>query len=261
VLIRSFVTRLALALAITPLLTATLHAQDPFELEVYTPATAAPGEWELGINANYVASGSTSFDGPLAPTDRQGRLSVELDHGLTRNWEVAVYGLAATRPGAGADLVGWRLKTRVRAPDSWRLPIQLGLNVEVEQTDLSYGEHRKALEIAPILAWSRGPLTLALDLPFERGLGGTEEQEFEAEPRARVALGVSRSVTLTTEYFNAPEDAGGTGAKQVRRQLLIPGLELHLGDDFTWNFGVGFGLSETTDDLVLRTGVEFPLHE
>jgi hypothetical protein len=259
--IRPFVARFALALAITPLLTARLHAQDPFELEVFTPRIASPGEWELGVNTNYVAQGSTAFDGPFAPTDRQSRVSIELGHGLSPLVEVAAYALVAKQEGQGVDWAGWRLRTRVRAPDGWRLPVQLGVNIEIEGTNILYGEHKHALEIAPIVSWTRGPLALTFDAPFARGLDGTGKEEFEFEPKMSANLGLGRVITLTTEYYNSPEDAGGTGPEQARRQMLIPGATFLFGDDFHWNVGVGFGLSRTTDDLVLKTGVEFPLHE
>ena len=240
---------------------APLLAQDPFELEVFTPRIASPGEWELGINTNYVARGNTAFDGPFAPTDRQTRMSVELGHGLSPLVEVAAYALVAKQDGQGVDWAGWRLRTRVRAPERWRFPVKLGVNIEVEGTNILYGEHKHALEIAPILAWSRGPLALTFDAGFARGLDGTGKEEFEFEPKMSASLGVSRVLTLSTEYYNSPEDAGGTGPEQARRQMLIPGATFLFGDDFHWNIGVGFGLSRTADDLVLKTGLEFPLHE
>lgn len=238
-----------------------LLAQDPFELEVFTPRIASPGEWELGINTNYVARGNTAFDGPFAPTDHQTRLSVELGHGLSPLVEVAAYALVAKQEGQSVDWAGWRLRTRVRAPDSWSFPVKVAVNVELEGTNMLYGEHKHALEIAPMLYWSRGPVALAFDAPFARGLGGGGKQEFEFEPKMSASVGLSRVLTLSTEYYNSPEDAGGTGVERARRQMVIPGATFLFGDDFHWNIGVGFGLSSTTDDLVLKTGVEFPLHE
>ncbi|HET7041048.1 MAG TPA: hypothetical protein VFI13_03475 [Gemmatimonadales bacterium] len=240
---------------------ARLLAQDPFEFEVFTPATAAPGETELGINTNYVATGNKAFDGPFAPTEHQTRLAIEVGHGLTKSVEVAAYALLAKPSDASVDWAGWRLRTRVRAPDAWRLPVRLGVNVEVEGTDIRYGEHHHALEIAPIVAWARGPVALTFDAPFARGLDGTGKQEFEFEPKASASVAMGRAVTLTTEYYNSPEDAGGLGPELARRQMVIPGAVFLFGDDFRWNVGVGFGLTSTTDDLVIKTGVEFPLHE
>lgn len=255
----SFFSCLALvALAAVPSLAT---AQDPFELEVFGPTIANPGETELGINFNYVSQGNTAFDGPFAPTEHQSRLSAELGHGLTKRIEVAAYALAAKQSDQTIDWAGWRLRTRILAPESWSFPVKFGVNVEVEGTNILYGEHEHTLEIAPIAGWKHGPLTVNVDLPFARALGGEGEQDFEFEPKIGANFAVAPRFTLTTMYFNSPEDAGGTGAKAARRQMFFPGFELLLGDDFRWNAGVGFGMSNTADDLVLRTGVEFPLHE
>lgn len=236
-------------------------AQDPFELEVFGPTISNPGEWELGINANYVAQGDEAFDGPFAPTEHQSRLAVELGHGLTRRVEVAAYALAAKQTDQTVDWAGWRLRTRILAPASWSFPVKFGVNMEVEGTNILYGEHEHTLEIAPIAGWTHGAWTVNVDLPFARALGGQGEQDFEFEPKVGANVALNPRVTLTTMYFNSPEDAGGTGTKADRRQMFFPGFELLFGDDFRWNAGVGFGLSNTADDLVLRTGVEFPLHE
>ena len=236
-------------------------AQDPFELEVYTPAVAAPGEWELGINTNYVADGRTTFDGLLAPTDRQGRLSVELTHGITRSWELALYGLAAARPGAGAELAGWRLRTRVQAPEGWRLPVQLGINLEVEHTHRAYAERENAVEVVPVIGWSRGPLALAINAPFEHAVGGGAMAGWEFEPSARADVTLSRALTLTTEYFTSLGELGNLDSPQDQRHLLFPGVKLHLGEDIEWNMAIGFGLTNASDRMILKTAVEFPLHE
>lgn len=239
----------------------TASAQDPFELEVYTPRIASPGEWELGINTNYVATGSTVPDGPFAPTDRQTRTAIELGHGLNDRVEIAAYALTASRPGQGLEWAGWRLRARVRSPVRPTSPFSYGVNVEVEATNTAYGEHEHAVEVAPIIAWTRGRVALTVDAPFARALGGNDKKEWEFEPKVGFDLGVTRTFTFRTMYFNSPEDAGGTGPEAARRQMLFPGGEFLFGDDFHWNFGVGFGMSKTADDLVLRTGVEFPLHE
>ena len=221
-------------------------AQDPFELQVYTPTTAERGEWELELMANHVARGSSAFDGALAPSDGQTRAAVELTHGFTDRFEVSAYALAAFRPDANGQWAGWRFRARVRAPEAWRLPVQLGLSAELEHTRPAFAEHEDAVEIVPIVGWSRGRFSAALNFPLERGIGSGAEGEWEFEPSARADLAVSRSFTLSTEYFE---------------HFIFPGATVRLGDDLTWTSGVGFGLEGAADELVLKTAFEFPLHE
>src|SRR5207253_10230705 len=128
-----------------------LVAQDAFEIAVYGAETAPRKAWELETHVNYSARGTTAFDGPIAPSERQFHLAVELTRGLTDHWEVTAYLLSAYRPGRGVEYAGWRLRSRVRAPVSWRLPVDLGLAAELEFSPAAYDETTAGLEIRPIL--------------------------------------------------------------------------------------------------------------
>ena len=87
-------------------------AQDPFEIEVYPYHTAERGEWELAAHLNYTAAGTTDYDGPVAPTEHQAHLALELTRGITDLWEAGAYLLSAYRPGVGVEYAGWRLRSR-----------------------------------------------------------------------------------------------------------------------------------------------------
>ena len=251
----------AAVLAIAPLFTAPLAAQDPFELEVYPARTAAAGEWELDTRASYVARGGMLSDGLVAPTMHQSRFTFELTHGITRHVEASAYGLAAIRPGSGAESAGWRLQLRAHAPDAWRLPVDLGLSVEAGHTAARYSDHTYAVEVSPIVGREWGPVAIAVNARLERGLGGTADGEWEFEPAASVQLRVSRTLALRTDYFSSlgPLDALAPAAAQAH--LLFPGISLRLGDDVEWDAAVGIGLSPASDALTLKTGVEFPLRD
>src|SRR5260370_15628329 len=111
---------------------ASAAAQDPFEIEVYGYETGGRGEWELETHLNYAARGTTTYDGGIAPTEHQTHLALELTRGLTDHWEVAAYVLAAHRPGTGVEYAGWRVRSRVRSPESWRVPGGLRPRVGVQ---------------------------------------------------------------------------------------------------------------------------------
>src|SRR2546425_9178715 len=146
-------TRLCIALAVLSPLTALPGrgvAQDRFEIEVYPYGTAARGEWELETHLNYTQVGTTAFDGRVAPTEGQTRLAAELTHGLTDHWELSAYLLAAHRSASGVDFAGWRLRSRFRAPETWRLPVQLGLSLELEATQPAFSDSPLTLELVPI---------------------------------------------------------------------------------------------------------------
>src|SRR2546430_8082184 len=48
----------------------------------------------------------------------QWRFAAEVTRGITDHWEIAGYVLGAQVPGMGLEYAGWRLRSRMRAPES-----------------------------------------------------------------------------------------------------------------------------------------------
>ena len=236
-----------------------LVAQDAFEIAVYGAETAPRKAWELETHLNYIARGTTAFDGPVAPSERQFHLAVELTRGLTDHWEVTAYLLSAYRPGPGVEYAGWRLRSRVRAPVAWRLPVDLGLAAELEFSPGAYDETTAGLEIRPILEKRIGRLQLQLNPVIERALTTTSgEAEWELEPSGRIGVTVSKRVALSIEYYGKTGLFGAAPGGEPVHQFY-PGLDLHLGDDIELNLGLGFGTTAAANRLVLKSRFEVPL--
>jgi hypothetical protein len=236
--------------------------QDPFEIEVYTSATAARGEWELDSHLSYIARGTTVADGAVAPTEHQGHLAVELTRGITDHWEVAGYLLAASRPGVGVEYAGWRVRSRVRLPESWGLPVAVALGAELEFAPAAYDENAVGLEIRPILEKRLGRVLVDVNPIFERGVRGrdtTSAGGWEFQPSARLGVTVSRVVDLSLEYYAKTALVGSAVRSSEQVHQFYPGVDLKLGPDLVVNIGVGFGTTTAGNRLVFKSRCEFPL--
>src|SRR6266566_9977881 len=110
-------------LGVLGLISQSLSAQERFDIAVYPYATAHRGEWELEGLLNFSSRGTGAFDGQVAPTQGQWRFAAEVTRGITDHWQLAGYLLGAQTPGLGLDYAGWRLRSRMRAPESWPLPV------------------------------------------------------------------------------------------------------------------------------------------
>jgi len=234
-----------------------LAAQDPFEIEVYQYETTERGEWELGAHLNHVGTGTTAYDGLVAPTEHQTHLALELTRGVTDHWEVGAYLLSAYRPGTGAEYAGWRLRSRVRFPQAWRLPVDVSLGAELEFTRAAYDETAAGLEIRPTLGRRFGRLQLDLNPVVERGLrgqGSSYAGEWEFEPGARVAFTLSKSADLSVEYYGKTRLFDGEAGAPVHQ--LFPSLDLKLGDDVVCSVGVGVGTAAAANRLVFKSCFE-----
>src|SRR2546430_15692919 len=112
---------------------------------------------------SYIARGTTAFEGPVAPSEHQFHLALELTRGITDHWEVTAYLLSAYRPGPGVEYAGWRVRSRVRAPESWRLPGGLGIAAGFELLPAGLDETTTGLESPPILEERIGTAGLQLN--------------------------------------------------------------------------------------------------
>lgn len=239
-----------LAVAVSLLLPAPLAAQDAFDISVYPAATAERGEWELETLLNYTARGTSA---------RQTHLTFELTRGITENWEASAYLLTAHRPGFGAEYAGWRLRSRLHAPTSWNLPIDLGFSTEFEVHEPAYGA-RAELELSPILEKRFGALQVGVNANFERDLGegevGGEEEGWEFEPSALVAYRLSSVATVKLEYHGAFGEILEPLAGPDQVHQFFPGVDLRLGE-VTLGLTVGAGATTAGNRVVFASRLEF----
>ena len=239
------------AVAVLLAVTTHLSAQERFDISVYPYATAHRSEWELEGHINYTSRGTGVFDGSVAPTQGQWRFTAEVSRGISDHWELAGYLLGAQVPGMGLEYAGWRLRSRMRAPESWRLPVNMGLSLEYETARPAFSESARTAELTAIFERRFGSVQLIADPTFERDLAGPEH-EWEFEPRARAGVDVSKVVTLGFEWY-------GSFAEASQKHQYFPTADLRLGDDATLHLGVGFGGTTAGDRLVFKTRFEMPL--
>jgi hypothetical protein len=139
----------------------------------------------------------------------------------------------------------------VRAPESWGLPVNVGLSAEFETARPAFSESAWTAELTAIFERRFGSLQLIAGPTFERDLAGPEH-EWEFEPKARAGVDVSSVVTVGCAYY------ASFGEVRPWRQFY-PTADLRLGDDISWHLGVGFGSSLSGDRLVFKTALEMPL--
>src|SRR5882762_2203806 len=150
--------------------------------------------------------------------------------------------LGSQLPGSGFEYAGWRLRSRMRAPESWRLPVNVGFSAEYEATRSAFSDSPRTAELTAIFERRFGTLQLLADPTVERDLVGSGH-EWEFEPRARAGLDIGRVVTLGFEWY------GSLGDENQWHQFY-PTADLRLADDMTLHLGVGFGGASASDRLV-----------
>jgi hypothetical protein len=235
-------------------------AQDPFEIQVYEYATVPKGMWNLETHANYTGHGTRAFEGPVAPTQGQSHLTFELTRGITDVFELAGYLVLARRPGHGAEYAGYRIRPRVRAPESWAWPVGVSLSAEVAFPPAVFEESRTTLELRPIIEKAFGRWQVDLNPVVGRALRGAGTDEgWDFEPGVRVGHQTFRRAELSVEYYGSTGPVTDPLPRGAQVHQIFPGVDLALGERAVLNLGYGIGLTKAGNDDVLkmRLGVLF----
>jgi hypothetical protein len=255
-------TRLAVLWALVAFGAAALQAQDPFEIQIYEYRTVPKRMWNLETHLNYVGRGTKNFEGTVAPTNNQLHMTYELTRGLTDHFELAGYLVTGRRPGTGdiVELAAWRVRPRVRLPQSWGLPVDISLSTEVAFPRKAYDENAATLEIRPIIEKTFGRFQIDLNPVIGRVLRGPGTSEgWDFEPGVRMAYTANAKFKPSLEYYGSTGPVFNPVVTDEQVHLFYPGADIQIADNVVWNVGLGLAATPAGNHLIykMRIGVLF----
>ncbi|MEO8055015.1 MAG: hypothetical protein ABI768_07670 [Acidobacteriota bacterium] len=235
-------------------LAAPMRAQDPFEIQVYEYETVPKGKWNLETHVNYVSKGTTTWEGPMAPTEGQFHTTFELTRGITDNFELAGYLLLGSYTGSHFQYAGMRIRPRASVPKEWDWPIDVSFSLEFGFPTKVFEENGTTLEIRPILEKKFGLWQVDFNPVVGTALSGPGTGEWDFEPGLRIAYEVSKKLDVSVEYYGAIPFSGGESVHQI-----YPGADIHFSEEVVLNVGAGWGLTDAGNRFVwkMRLGVLF----
>ena len=200
-------------LVVLPLLVATLSAhasaQENYEIQVYPSTTAAPRTTLFELHSNFTGSGSTLRAGRVLPTNHALHETLEITHGFSDIFEAGFYLFASENPGEGVQFVGTHIRPRIRAPESWGLPVGLSLSTEFGPTDAKFDANAWGMELRPIVDQQRGDLYWAFNPNLAWALKGPDAGQgllgVSVNPSPKLTWKVRPKYAATLDFFLAPE--------------------------------------------------------
>src|SRR5712691_2537865 len=141
----------ALVLAVNTWLAAPALAQDNFEIQVYGSETVAPGRTMVELHSNTALRGRSRTEAGVVPTEHAAHETLEITHGFTSWFETGFYLFTSVQPETGWEWVGDHIRPRVRAPESWHLPVGLSLSTELGYQRREFSTDTWTWEIRPII--------------------------------------------------------------------------------------------------------------
>jgi len=229
------------------------RAQGNYEIQVYGADTVPPKNLMVELHSNYTVSGQTKTVGGVYPTNHQEHETLELTEGIN-NWaEVGFYVFTSEQDGHGVQWVGDHIRPRVRAPDSWHLPVGLSLSTEVGYQRAVYSPDTWTWEIRPIVDKTLGRWYFAFNPALERTWHGPDvRQGLGFSPGVKVGYDFTRVISGGLEYYADYGRIGSFDSLHDQQQQIFAVTDLNVSPKWEINIGVGVGPTAATDHLIVK---------
>lgn len=229
------------------------YAQDNYEIQVYGSETVLPGHTMVELHSNFTFSGSKDLVDGIYPTEHAWHETLEITQGWTPWFETGFYVFTSANRGHGWQWVGDHIRPRVRVPEEWKWPVGVSLSLEFGYQRSPYSQDTWTLEIRPIIDKQIRRWYLAFNPTIDRSFHGPGVHEGVGfSPNFKVGYDVTKRLNMGLEYYGALGPVTGFDPFRDQQQQIIPALDLNLGPNWEFNFGVGVGVTHSTDHLLVK---------
>jgi hypothetical protein len=234
-----------------------VSAQDPFEIHIYEYEPLSWRQYSLEAHLNFVTQGTGTRDGTLLPTMHQTHLTLEPTFGVSPDFAIGFMFLNAWQPGYSPQFAGWRMLPHFYAPESWRLPVRLGLVAEFSFQKTRYEENSRRIELRPILDREFEQWQVVFNPVFERAVRGPGTRHgWNFEP-ALLVRWKRKPFSPSLEYYGAIESINVPPRAQPEVHQLFMGGDWELRPGFSVNLGAGVDLGGNGPGVILKSRFEW----
>jgi hypothetical protein len=229
------------------------HAQDNYEIQVYSTEMDAPGTTTLELHSNFTVEGRATVRDGVAPTHHAMHETLEVAHGFTDWFETGIYVFSTIQPDGGWQFVGSHIRPRLTAPESWHLPVGLSLGQEIGYQRRQFADNTWTYELQPILDKKIGRWYMGFNPIFERALHGVDSNAgWQFSPSAKVSYDFTKKIAGGIEYYSSLGPT--TEFLPLGRQAhqFFPSIDLDISPKWELNFGVGFDPNRHSDHVIVK---------
>jgi hypothetical protein len=243
-----------LLLCLVSVACSTALAQDNYEIQVYPGDTVEPGNTMVEFHTNFTAKGSTTSDDGTIPTNHAVHETIEITHGWTDWFETGFYIFTSAQNGHGWKYVGSHIRPRIAAPARWHLPVGLSLSTEFGWQRPLFSVDKWTIEIRPIIDKKLGPWYFSFNPTVDKSfVGANSNKGFAFSPNVKFSYDFTRKIAGGIEYYGSLGAIGDFDPIAQQDQQIFPAIDLNVSPNWEINFGTGWGLTQNTDRLILKT--------
>jgi hypothetical protein len=230
-----------------------VHAQDNYEIQVYSYDTVAPHTTMVELHSNFTAEGSKTVQDSVLPTNHAEHETVEITQGINDWFEVGFYIFTSIQPDDGWQWVGDHIRPRFRVPESLHWPVGVSLSNEIGYQRRQFSTDTWTWEIRPIVDKKIGRWYLSFNPTLDRSFHGPGENEGVVfSPNAKFSYDFTKRIAGGLEYYASYGPITGFDPLKDQQQQFFPSIDLDLGPQWEFNFGVGVGATGSTDHLIIK---------
>jgi len=245
----SFIALLILSTTLSP----SAAAQDNYEIQIYAYDTVEPHHTMVELHSNFTIDGSKTVQDGVLPTNHAQHETIEITHGFTDWFETGFYIFTSERNGQGVQWVGDHIRPRVRIPKRWSWPVGLSLSNEVGYQRRKFSTDTWTWEMRPIIDKQLGRWYFSLNPTFDKSLHGLNvNQGFVFSPNVKFSYDFTKKITGGIEYYGSVGPATDFLPTFQQQHQIFPAVDLNLSPKWEVNFGLGVGVTRSTDHLIAK---------
>ena len=230
-----------------------LLAQENYEIQVYPAETLAPRRTMVELHSNFTFQGTKTPEDGLYPTNHQLHETIEITHGFNNWFETGFYVFTSAQSQTGWQFVGTHIRPRFRIPESWKWPVGISISNEIGYQRRQFSTSLWDWEIRPIIDKEFHGWYLAFNPTISRALQGPDTKKgFEFSPNFKASYDVTKKVAAGVEYYGSLGPITGFDPIHDQQQQIMPAIDLNLSPNWEFNFGVGVGMTQSTDHLLVK---------
>ena len=250
---------LSCALLLSAVLTVPSHAQTD-EIQVYNGEIAKPGQFTLTWHNNFTPDGRAvpDFPGGIVP-DRALNGVPEWAYGVNDWLELGTYVPVYTLTRDGVlEFDSVKLRALFVAPDAQERTFFYGMNFELSYNEPHWEQHRFSGEIRPILGVRLGAYDLIVNPILDTGFDGISRLDFA--PAIRVDYNFSSTWAIAVEHYADLGELRSLLPLSSQQHTLFGVIDYN-AEPMSVEFGIGYGLTNASDRLVMKLMLEWALNQ
>jgi hypothetical protein len=232
---------------------ASAWGQDNYEIQVYGSETVEPHATMFEVHTNFTFQGSKSVVDGVFPTEHQFHETLEITHGFNDWFETGFYIFSAASLRDGWQYAGSHIRPRFRIPEKWHWPVGISVSQEIGYVRPNFSADTWTYELRPIIDKEIGKWYLAFNPTFDKSFRGpSKEMGWVFSPNVKVGYQFTKKVNGGVEYYGSLGPVDGFDPIRQQMQQIIPAIDLDLSPKWEFNFGIGVGVTSSTDHLLAK---------